>query len=175
MKYTGSVYSGNTVEGIGMAIPINEAKSLINDVLAGKGNVSASSESGNTSSSKDAITAENGPRLGVTVTNMNTSNYAVANGVLPIGAYVSAVESGSPAEKAGIAVGDIVVEVDGTVIKSTNQMISVLREKQAGDQVNVKVYRVEGGLDSVQDYSNIPQGEYIELTAELAILDNVKQ
>lgn len=175
MKYTGSVYSGNTVEGIGMAIPINEAKSLINDVLAGKGNVSASSESGNTSSSKDAITAENGPRLGVTVTNMNTSNYAVANGVLPIGAYVSAVESGSPAEKAGITVGDIVVEVDGTVIKSTNQMISVLREKQAGDQVNVKVYRVEGGLDSVQDYSNIPQGEYIELTAELAILDNVKQ
>ena len=175
MKYTGSVYSGNTVEGIGMAIPINEAKSLINDVLAGKGNVSASSESGNTSSSKDAITAENGPRLGVTVTNMNTSNYAVANGVLPIGAYVSAVESGSPAEKAGIAVGDIVVEVDGTVIKSTNQMISVLREKQAGDQVNVKVYRVEGGLDSVQDYSNIPQGEYIELTAELAILDKVKQ
>ena len=175
MKYTGSVYSGNTVEGIGMAIPINEAKSLINDVLAGKGNVSASSESGNTSSSKDAITAENGPRLGVTVTNMNTSNYAVANGVLPIGAYVSAVESGSPAEKAGIAVGDIVVEVDGTVIKSTNQMISVLREKQAGDQVNVKVYRVEGGLDGVQDYSNIPQGEYIELTAELAILDNVKQ
>lgn len=175
MKYTGSVYSGNTVEGIGMAIPINEAKSLINDVLAGKGNVSARSESGNTSSSKDAITAENGPRLGVTVTNMNTSNYAVANGVLPIGAYVSAVESGSPAEKAGIAVGDIVVEVDGTVIKSTNQMISVLREKQAGDQVNVKVYRVEGGLDSVQDYSNIPQGEYIELTAELAILDNVKQ
>lgn len=96
MKYTGSVYSGNTVEGIGMAIPINEAKSLINDVLAGKGNVSASSESGNTSSSKDAITAENGPRLGVTVTNMNTSNYAVANGVLPIGAYVSAVESGLP-------------------------------------------------------------------------------
>ena len=86
MKYTGSVYSGNTVEGIGMAIPINEAKSLINDVLAGKGNVSASSESGNTSSSKDAITAENGPRLGVTVTNMNTSNYAVATGVLPIGA-----------------------------------------------------------------------------------------
>ena len=48
-------------------------------------------------------------------------------------APVSAVESGSPAEKAGIAVGDIVVEVDGTVIKSTNQMISVLREKQAGD------------------------------------------
>ena len=36
MKYTGSYYSSTTVEGIGMAIPINAAKTLIDDVLAGK-------------------------------------------------------------------------------------------------------------------------------------------
>ena len=36
MKYTGSYYSGSSVEGIGMAIPINAAKPLIQEVLSGK-------------------------------------------------------------------------------------------------------------------------------------------
>ena len=45
MKYTGSMFTGSTVEGIGMAIPINEAKDLINDVLSGNGNVESSASS----------------------------------------------------------------------------------------------------------------------------------
>jgi len=174
MKYTGSVYSGNTVEGIGMAIPINEAKQLINDVLAGNGNVSSSpadGQNGNTGS----VTSSGKPRIGVTVTNLNANNYAVANGLLPNGAYVKEVEVGSPAEKAGILVADIVVEVDGTVVTSTTQMVSILQQKQAGDTVNVKVYRIEGGLDKVEDQTNMPEGEYIDLKVELAMLDDVQQ
>ena len=174
MKYTGSVYSGSTVEGIGMAIPINECKQLINDVLAGNGNVQSSASATDDASSA-AITSGNKPRIGVTVTNLNTSSYALANGLLPNGAYVKEVEAGSPAENAGIQVGDIVVEVDGTVITSTTQMVSLLQSKEAGDEVSVKVYRVEGGLDSVEDQTNIPDGDYIDLKVELALLDDVQQ
>ena len=174
MKYTGSVYSGNTVVGIGMAIPINEAKQLINDVLAGNGNVSSSPADGQNGNS-GSVTSSGKPRIGVTVTNLNANNYAVANGLLPNGAYVKEVEVGSPAEKAGIQVADIVVEVDGTVVTSTTQMVSILQQKQAGDTVNVKVYRIEGGLDKVEDQTNMPEGEYIDLKVELAMLDDVQQ
>ncbi len=170
MKYTGSYMSATSVEGIGMAIPINVAKPLINDVLSG--NTSAS-QANNSSNSGSLTTAEK-PRIGVTVANLNTSLSAVANGELPNGAYILEVESGSPAEKAGLVPGDIVVEVDGTIVKSTTEMINILQNKQAGDMVAMKIYRVEG-LNDMESFEDIPDGEYIDLTVELAILDSVAQ
>ncbi len=169
-KYTSSYYSGSSVEGIGMAIPINAVKPLLEDALNGKGTSDTASSNG-----ADApITSAGKPRIGVTVTDMNTSNYAVASGILPTGAYVTDVEKGSPAEKAGLLIGDIVVEVDGTVITSTKQMVSLLQAKEAGQTAAVKIYRVEG-LDSIQNYEDIPEGQYKDLTITLAILDDVKQ
>ena len=172
MKYTGSMFTGSTVEGIGMAIPINEAKELINDVLAGNGNVE--SASGTTQSSQSISTGDT-PRIGVSVSNLNPNSYAVAYNLIPNGAYVLEVESGSPAEQAGMLVDDIVVSVDGTRISSKEEMTSILQSKQAGDTVILKVYRVEGGLSSYDDQTSLPDGEYIDLTVELAILDVAAQ
>ena len=163
MKYSSSSYGGASIEGIGMAIPINVAKPLIEDVLAGKGNVQNEPSSA-------SLTDAPKPRIGVTVSNMNASHYAVKQGLLPTGAYISAVEEGAPADKAGIEVGDIVVEIDGNIITNTNEMTSYLQKKQVGDTVQVKVYRVKGGLNNVQG-SDIPSGEYIDLEVELAMLD----
>ena len=167
LKYSSSSTSGASIEGIGMAIPINVAKPLIEDVLAGKGNVQSTP-------SAQSITSSGKPRLGVSVSNMNTSHYAVAQGLLPKGAYVSEVEAGSPAEKAGIQVADIVVEIDGNIISNTTQMTSYLQSKKAGDTVKVKVYRVDGGLNNVEG-NDIPNGEYIDLDVTLEILDEVQQ
>ena len=128
MKYTGSYMSATSVEGIGMAIPINVAKPLIEDVLAGKTTDAQANNAGNTS-----LTTAEKPRIGVTVANLNTNLAAVVNGVLPNGAYITEVEAGSPAERAGLVAGDIVVEVDGTIIKNTTEMINILQNKQAGD------------------------------------------
>ena len=172
MKYTGSMFTGSTVEGIGMAIPINEAKELINDVLAGNGNVE--SASGTTQGSQSISTGDT-PRIGVSVSNLNPNSYAVAYNLIPNGAYVLEVESGSPAEQAGMLVDDIVVSVDGTRISSKEEMTSILQSKQAGDTVILKVYRVEGGLSSYDDQTSLPDGEYIDLTVELAILDVAAQ
>lgn len=171
MKYTGSAYSSASVEGIGMAIPINEAKELINDVLSGRGNVQSTP---NTSSS--SVSSSKRPRLGVSVSNVSSGNYAyaVANGLIPVGAYVSEVEAGSPAEKAGIQVGDIIVDVDDNVIQSITDLTGYLSGKAEDDQVQVKVYRVEGGLNNVEDYQSLPDGDYIDLTVTLAILDDIK-
>ena len=78
-------------------------------------------------------------------------------------------------EKAGVQVADIVVEVDGTRVSSMEEMTSILQSKQAGDTATLKVYRVEGGLDSYEDQTSIPDGEYIDLTVELAMLDAAAQ
>ena len=169
MKYTGSYMSATSVEGIGMAIPINVAKPLIEDVLAGKTTDAQANNAGNTS-----LTTAEKPRIGVTVANLNTNLAAVVNGVLPNGAYITEVEAGSPAEKAGLIAGDIVVEVDGTIIKSTTEMINILQNKQAGDTAAMKVYRVEG-LNDMESFEEIPDGEYIDVIVELAILDSVAQ
>lgn len=169
MKYTGSYMSATSVEGIGMAIPINVAKPLIEEVLSGHtSNTQANNSNGN------SLTTAEKPRIGVTVANLNTNLSAIANGVLPNGAYITEVEAGSPAERAGLVPGDIVVEVDGTIIKSTTEMINILQNKQAGDIVAMKVYRVEG-LNDMETFEDIPDGEYIDMQVELAILDSVTQ
>ena len=169
MKISSSFYSGASVEGIGMAVPINVAKPLIEEALNGKTiDGSQSAEEG------DAIVSGGKPRIGVTVANMNSSSYAVTSGILPRGAYVEIVEKGAPAETAGLKVGDIVVDVDGIVITGASQMVEILGAKQAGDTVAMKIYRVEG-LETIENYQDIPEGEYIDLVVELAMLDNVKQ
>ena len=110
MKYTGSYYSTSTVEGIGTAIPINVAKPLIEEVLSGK--TVTNGTSADSSKDSGSVTPESRPRMGVKVQTISASNSgAVAAGALPTGAYISEVEKDSPAEKAGLQVKDIVVEV----------------------------------------------------------------
>lgn len=173
MKYTGSYYSTTSVEGIGMAIPINVAKPLINDVVSGK--VTGDDSSSNQTVSSTTGTSSNKPRIGVTVTNAtNFSSYAVQEGIIPNGAYVTNVESGSPADKAGIQTGDIIVEADGTVITTTAQLIEILQSKDAGDEATIKLYRSEG-INDAQSIDDIQEGQYVDVTVQLAILDNVQQ
>src|SRR6185503_6643365 len=57
------------------------------------------------------------------------------------GVLVSSVEDGSPAEKAGIRVGDIIVGVDGKDVESSGDLRRGLREKKEGDTVRVEVMR----------------------------------
>ena len=171
LKYTGSAYSGATVEGIGMCIPINAAKPLIEDVLSGK--IQAVQPKQSTSTAADSTLAGK-PRMGVTITGMNPNSYAVSSGALPNGVYVKEVEENSPAAMGGMQPGDIIVDVDDTVITSTSQLTSIVGAKQAGDTLKIKVYRVPG-LADMQGNEEIPDGEYIDLEVVLAIVDEIKQ
>lgn len=57
------------------------------------------------------------------------------------GLLVSSVEDGSPADKAGIHVGDIIVGIDGKDVESSGDLRRGLREKKEGDSVRVEVMR----------------------------------
>lgn len=160
LKYSGSSSSNATIEGIGMCIPINSAKLLIEEVLTKElteGHTAA--DSGETSAS-NAASANDQPRLGVTVTTINAYNSEdVYAGQLPVGAQISEVESGSPAETAGLKADDVIVEVDGSVITSTRELSAQLTGKKAGDTLSVKVYRIQD-VDAMT-------GEYIDMTVTL--------
>lgn len=173
LKYTGSAFSGNTVEGIGMCIPINAAKPLIEDVLSGKvtGNATAGANT-NASGNTDLLNGK--PRMGITITGINTASTAVRTGQLPNGVYVTEVEEGSPAAEVGMQAADIIVDADNTVITSTSQLQEIIAEKNAGDTVEIKVYRVPG-LADLTDADEIPEGEYITMTVTLEVVDSSVQ
>lgn len=160
LKYSGSSASNATIEGIGMCIPINSAKPLIEQVLTeGLTEGHKATESSDNNGTSTASTGDQ-PRLGVTVTTISAYNSeAVYAGQLPVGALIGEVESGSPAEAAGLKADDVIVEVNGTVITSTRELSAQLTGKKAGDTLNVKVYRIED--------TESMTGEYVDVTVTL--------
>jgi S1-C subfamily serine protease len=57
------------------------------------------------------------------------------------GAKVLSVEKGSPAEKAGLKEGDVIVRFDGEAVRSASQLARLVRETPAGRSVPIEVTR----------------------------------
>lgn len=70
--------------------------------------------------------------------------------------------------------GDIIVDVNDTVITSSTQLQSLVFSYSAGDTLTVKVYRVPG-LADLESTDDIPDGEYIDLTITLEVIDETNQ
>ena len=167
LKYCGTRYSSNAaIESIGMCIPVNEAKDVIEQALTGEKPEVAKDDSSaaNTNSSGD-LTGK--PRMGVTVSTVPDTQ-----GSLPRGVYVVEVQKDSPADAAGIQAGDIMVEINGQVITSVSEEVEILSKLREGDEVSVKVFRPA----TVRGKGNVSTaGEYIDLTVKLAIVDGLAQ
>ena len=81
------------------------------------------------------------PRLGVSVVELSdqlAEKYGVKG---KEGVLVSSVNAGSPAEKAGLKAGDIILEANGTSIADANSLTRALRRVSDGDSVELKIYR----------------------------------
>ena len=113
--------SGGNI-GIGFAIPVNIAKSIMNQILQ-FGEV------------KRGL-------LGVSISDFNADS-AKAFGIegTAEGALVQEVVDGSAAETAGIMVGDVIVSVDGQRIKSASDLRNTIGLKRSGDSVRLDVIR----------------------------------
>lgn len=110
-------------ENIGFAIPIN----LVRDALE------TFDKTGNFASK---------PFLGVEY-QMVSEQTAILNNVVQ-GAYVANVVSGSPAEKAGIEVGDIITKFDNVEIRDgKNDLADVIKQRKAGQTVEIEFWRDE--------------------------------
>lgn len=166
LKYSGTRYSSSaTIESIGMCIPINEAKDVIENALSGKGNVTQESQTEEKTETTGGLTGK--PRMGVTVSTVRDTN-----GKLPKGVYISQVEAGSPAEAAGLKTGDIMVEINGQVVTSVSEEVEILSKLKEGDEVAVKIFRPN---EVTEDGRISYEGEYMDLKVTLAMMDEITQ
>lgn len=164
-KLSSSYYSETTVEGIGLAIPINTAKPLIEEAIIKVLTDNIKTESKSTETT--VVTSGDRPILGVTVSAITASNnYLVYSGQLPSGLLISEISANGPAAVAGIQPYDIIVEVNGQITDSSTRIREVLDQCSYGDTLQVKVYRVEG-LETAQSTSDLGTGEYIDFNVVL--------
>lgn len=177
-KYSSNGFYSASIENIGMCIPVNVAKPLIEEVLrAYNGDTEKKAEEESTEETTADLNnpLKGKPRLGITggTLNSNTRN------ILPMGAIVKSVDAGSPAEEGGILPGDIIVEVDGTVISNMNALTDELAGHQEGDVIKIKVYRDEALAEQINsgeqyiDLSKVGEGDYVDLTVTLRVVDDM--
>ena len=117
----GSQVGQTSVEGIGFAIPINEVKNKIESL------------------SKPIL------NLGIqirAITEDLSKKYD-----FPEGIYIAGVEEFSPAEKAGLKIGDIIVKCDGKEIKTTDELKAAKEGKDPGDVLKLQVVRNKKTID----------------------------
>ena len=119
-------YSGSS-SGVGFAIPVNYAKNIADQIIAGQTPVH--------------------PYLGVSLSTVNALNARQNNLSVDYGAYIGEVTEGGPAAAAGIQVGDIVIAVNGDEITSADGLIIALRSYDVGEQVTLTVMRGTEQMD----------------------------
>lgn len=133
-------YSDTGVEGLGFAIPINDAVKIADDLIT-KGYVTGKAY------------------MGVQIDERYNSMYSQYYG-MPIGAYVYSVEPGSCAEKAGIRAGDIITKLGDAQVSSYAELRQAIKQYSAGDTVQLELYRAgESQLLSLTFDEAVPDTE----------------
>ena len=127
--------SSSDAEGLGFAIPINDAIKVAQELL----------ENG-------YVTGR--PYLGITYLAVTDAQTASQLGVNAYGVYVVEVVKGGPAEKAGLQAGDRIVSVDGTEIASKDDLGTLMQKHAAGDTLSITIAR-EGQMQTI----NVTLGE----------------
>ena len=127
--------SSSDAEGLGFAIPINDAIKVAQELL----------ENG-------YVTGR--PYLGITYLAVTDAQTASQLGVNAYGVYVVEVVKGGPAEKAGLQAGDRIVSVDGTGIASKDDLGTLMQKHAAGDTLSITIAR-DGQMQTV----NVTLGE----------------
>lgn len=120
-KYS-STSSGENAEGLGFAIPINDVFAIIKDIMT-NGYVA------------------NRPYLGITPISMTEQMAAQYHYSISKGVFISYVEEGTAADKAGLRVNDVITKVDNTEIATYDDLVLAKRSYSAGDTATLTVYR----------------------------------
>lgn len=124
-KYSSSG-SGASIDNIGFAIPLNNVLNIVESIIE-KGYIAK-------------------PYIGVSVASVSSETQSYG---LPKGAAVKVVNEDSPAEKAGLAINDIITEANGVPIEGSDDLVQLVGSLYDGAELKLSVYR---------------QGETLEIT-----------
>lgn len=111
--------SSTGVEGIGFAIPINSTTEIINQLITYK--------------------TVKRPYIGISGRDLNETTAKKYN--LVVGVYVVSIDDYSSAEKAGLKVGDVIIEADGQPITSMDKLNEIKNTHSIGDTLKIKINR----------------------------------
>ena len=118
--------SSVSIEGIGYAIPVNNIKDLVAQMINDPDSV------------KDQ-TKGSQIMLGITIRDITedmSKQYS-----MPVGVYITEVSSMSAAERAGLQKGDIITEFAGETVTSADNLNAIKAKQTSGDTVSVKIDR----------------------------------
>lgn len=126
-KMSSSYGSGTaSIEGLGFAIPINDARIIIDDLI-----------------NNGYVTGR--PQIGITAVNIDEM-YSSYLG-LPMGIYVRGLAEGSAAEMAGIRVGDVIIGINDEAVTSMDELNAIKNKFKAGDTITLKISRDGEDID----------------------------
>jgi S1-C subfamily serine protease len=108
-------------QGIGFAIPINSAKSCTGGII------------------KNGVSAR--PWLGIVGLSITKELARYYDLSLESGVLVTKVAEDSPAERAGVVAGDIILRMDGRAIYSVEDLLSEIHDRKIGNRVRITLYR----------------------------------
>ncbi len=107
--------------GIGFAIPINIAKKCTGEMI------------------RDGISVR--PWLGIIGLSLNEEVSGYYDIPLEQGVLVTKVMDGSPAQGAGIIMGDTILRIDGAEVHSIEDLLGAIHRRKVGEKVKIAVYR----------------------------------
>lgn len=139
--------SSVSIEGIGYAIPVNNIKDLVAQMINDPDSV------------KDQ-TKGSQIMLGITIRDITedmSKQYS-----MPVGVYITEVSSMSAAERAGLQKGDIITEFAGETVTSADDLNAIKAKQTSGDTVSVKIDR--NGKEMTLDLV-IPQPTEVDTTS----------
>lgn len=110
---------GEGIEGMGFAIPINSTEDITSQLIQ--------------------YSKVKRPYIGITGMDLDEKT-AKANNLVE-GIYVKAIDDFSAAEKAGLKIGDVIIQADGKDIKTMDELNEIKNSHQIGDKMTVKVNR----------------------------------
>lgn len=111
--------SGDGVEGVGFAIPINSTKDIYEQLIQ--------------------YNKVKRPYLGIGGIDVNEQTARANN--LTVGIYVKSLENFSAAERAGIKVGDVIVKSDGQTVETMDELNEIKNQKEIGDKMTLTIWR----------------------------------
>ena len=112
-------YNSAMVEGMGYAIPSNYITPIVEELLA--------------------TGTQPKPYIGITGTNITEETAPMYK--LPVGALVLEIVEGSPAEKAGLQVGDVITQFNGQTVMDMDSLVKQVNEAKIGSTADMYVIR----------------------------------
>lgn len=134
-------YSDTSVEGMGYAIPVDDVVDIIENLMNRQVRTEKAAE---------------GERGFLGISGQNVTSEVSQAYDMPKGIYITSVETGSAAERAGLQKGDIITKFDGTSVSALADLKEQLAYYKTGEQVEIT-------------YSTRENGQYAEKTATVTL------